>query len=51
MNAIDEIDQAALKRALVACRAQSKARAKQIDSMLADRPWEEVGGFLSRRFI
>jgi hypothetical protein len=40
-------DRTALERALVACRAESSARAKQIDSMLADRPWEDVAQFAS----
>jgi hypothetical protein len=40
-------DRTALERALVACRAESPARAKQIDSMLADRPWEDVAQFAS----
>ncbi len=40
-----ETDQDALERALVACRAESAARAKQIDSMLIDRPWERVAVF------
>ena len=47
MNEIDEIDRDALKRALVACRAESPARAKQIDSMLTERPWEGVAQFAS----
>ena len=43
------IDRDALERALVACRAQSKARAEQIDHMLADpsRSWQEVARFAS----
>ena len=45
MNEIDEIDRDALKRALVACRAESPARAKQLDSMLADEPWQQVAVF------
>jgi hypothetical protein len=44
---MNEIDRDALERALVACRAESPARAKQIDSMLADRPWEDVAQFAS----
>ena len=47
MNEIDEIDGDALKRALVACRAESSARAKQLDSKLRDEPWEEVAQFAS----
>jgi hypothetical protein len=42
---MNEIDRDALERALVACRAEGAARAKQIDSMLADRPWEGVAQF------
>jgi hypothetical protein len=38
-------DHDALARALVACRAESTARAKQLDSMLQDRPWETVAAF------
>ena len=45
MNEIDEIDRDALKRALVACRAESPGRAKQLDSKLRDEPWEEVAKF------
>jgi hypothetical protein len=45
MKEIDEIDRDALKRALDACRAESPARAKQLDSMLADEPWQQVGVF------
>ena len=41
------IDRHALERALVACRAESPARAKQIDSMLTERPWEGVAQFAS----
>jgi hypothetical protein len=39
------IDRDALERALVACRAQDAGRAKQIDSMLSDEPWEQVARF------
>jgi hypothetical protein len=42
---MEEIDREALKRALVACRTESPARAKQIDSMLLDEPWERVAVF------
>jgi hypothetical protein len=38
-------DEDALKRCLVACRAESAARARQLDSMLADEPWQEVAVF------
>ena len=41
------VDRHALERALVACRAESPARAKQIDSMLTERPWEGVAQFAS----
>ena len=47
MNEMTPIDRHALKRALVACRAESPARAKQIDSMLTDEPWEGVAQFAS----
>jgi hypothetical protein len=39
------IDRNALERALVACRAESAARAKQIDSKLASESWEDVAEF------
>ena len=42
-----EIDRNALERALVACRAEGAARAKQLDSKLRDEPWEEVAQFAS----
>jgi hypothetical protein len=42
-----EIDLNALERALVACRAEGAARAKQLDSKLRDEPWEEVAQFAS----
>ena len=44
---MNEIDRDALERALVACRAESAARAKQLDSKLHDEPWEEVAQFAS----
>ena len=44
---MNEIDRDALERALVACRAVSAARAKQLDSKLHDEPWEEVAQFAS----
>ena len=44
---MNEIDRDALERALVACRAEGAARAKQIDNMLADRPWADVAQFAS----
>ena len=40
-------DRGALEQALKACRAESPARAKQLDAMLSDRPWEEVAQFAS----
>lgn len=42
---MDAIDRDALTRCLAAARAEGPGRAKQIDSMLADRPWERVGIF------
>ena len=42
---MDEIDRNALERALVACRAESPARAKQIDDKLESEPWEKVASF------
>jgi hypothetical protein len=44
---MNEIDRDALTSALMACRAEDAGRAKQIDSMLADRPWEDVAQFAS----
>ena len=44
---MNEIDRDALERALVACRDESDARAKQLDSKLHDEPWEEVAQFAS----
>lgn len=44
---MNEIDRDALERALVAARAEDEGRAKQIDSMLASEPWEEVAQFAS----
>jgi hypothetical protein len=45
MGTIDAIDREALERCLAAARAENPARAKQIDLMLADQPWEEVAVF------
>jgi hypothetical protein len=42
---MNEIDRDALERALVACRAQDAGRAKQIDSMPLDEPWERAARF------
>ncbi|SRR5258705_8493136 len=42
-----QIDRDALERALAACRAESAARAKQLDSKLASEPWERVAQFAS----
>jgi hypothetical protein len=42
---LDAIDRDALERSIAVCRAESPARAKQIDSMLQDTPWERVGVF------
>jgi len=39
------VDRDAFERAIIACRARDAMRAEQIDAMLADRPWEEVGKF------
>jgi hypothetical protein len=38
-------DEDALRRALFAARAESPARAKQIDSLLADESWQQVAVF------
>lgn len=40
-------DRAALKLAIEHARAQDEGRRQQIDSMLADEPWEEVATFAS----
>ena len=42
---MDKRDREALTQALAMCRAESDARAWQIDSMLEDRPWAEVARF------
>ena len=44
---MNETDHDALTRATAACRAESAARAKQIDGMLADQSWERVARFAS----
>jgi hypothetical protein len=41
---MDEIDKDALTRAIELARAEPD-RAQQIESMLKDRPWEEVAQF------
>jgi hypothetical protein len=38
-------DRDALSRAIAAARAEDAGRRKQIDSMLADEPWESVAVF------
>jgi hypothetical protein len=40
-----QVDRAALKRAIAMARAESPGRAKQIDAMLAERPWLDVAQF------
>jgi hypothetical protein len=45
MKTLTQIDRDALTRALAACRAEDAGRAKQIDSMLAREPWEQVAVF------
>jgi hypothetical protein len=40
-----QVDREALKRALKLARAESPARARQIDAMLAERPWLDVAQF------
>jgi len=40
-------DQDALTRALAFCRAESDARAHQLDAMLVERPWRDVARFAS----
>src|SRR5437870_5988036 len=47
-NAMDAIDKDALTRSLAACRAENAGRRQQIDSMLADRPWETVAKFAAQ---
>lgn len=42
---MNSVDQDALERAIVACRAQDAGRRRQVDLMLADQPWEEVATF------
>jgi hypothetical protein len=42
---LDARDRAALKRALKQVRTHGKDRAQQIDSRLADEPWDEVARF------
>lgn len=42
---MDATDRDALTRSLIAARAESPARAKQIDDMLRTRPWEMVARF------
>jgi hypothetical protein len=39
------VDFAALKLAMERCRASSEGRSRQLDSMLEDRPWEDVAIF------
>ncbi|MGY4369215.1 hypothetical protein ACVW1A_005280 [Bradyrhizobium sp. LB1.3] len=45
MAAISATDRGALTRCLIACRAESPVRAKQIFDMLSTRPWERVAKF------
>ena len=42
---LTDVDRDALTRALATCRKESKARSHQLDSKLADEPWERVARF------
>jgi hypothetical protein len=42
---LNATDRDALSRAIAAARAEDAGRRKQIDSMLADEPWEDVAVF------
>jgi hypothetical protein len=42
---LTDTDREAMRRAIEISRAESPARAKQIDSMLTSQPWESVGRF------
>lgn len=42
---LSDADIDAMKRALIACRAESKGRDRQIFDMLSERPWARVGRF------
>jgi hypothetical protein len=44
-DGIDPVDLEALKLAMEQCRVSSRARGRQLDAMLEDRPWEEVAQF------
>jgi hypothetical protein len=47
MTNLTDTDRDAMTRALSFTRSESPVRARQIDSMLIDRPWETVGKFAS----
>jgi hypothetical protein len=40
-----KVDRGALKRAMAMARAESPEHGRQLDAMLAARPWEEVATF------
>jgi hypothetical protein len=42
------IDRDAMRRAIAEARKESPGRQRQIDGMLAERPWEEVGRFAAQ---
>ena len=42
MDEISAVDRDALQRSLIACRAESRARSRQIDAKLRHEPWERV---------
>jgi hypothetical protein len=45
MMSLTETDFDAMARAIAAARRESPTRAKQIDAMLRNEPWEDVGRF------
>lgn len=47
MDEISAVDRDALQRSLIACRAESRARSRQIDAKLRHEPWERVAQFAS----
>ena len=47
MDEISVVDRDALQRSLIACRAESRARSRQIDAKLRHEPWERVAQFAS----
>jgi hypothetical protein len=42
---LTDTDREAMTRAIAAARRESPTRAKQIDAMLRNEPWEDVGRF------